>query len=155
MALLVWHLDRDDGGNSGRSRLLAMEREIIRGYPEVRLTGFRGSVVRLSLPHTKGWGRRGSGWQCSKGGQVIKRRWIRGVLQGINATVFRADSDVLEGNIQRHWIIWVGVSVWIFGSGDLVPRLGWVSKYRRRDEDGSVATELGERVFRELYAFEF
>lgn len=57
MSMLVWHLDREDGGDSGRCRLLAREGEIIGGYPEVRLTGFRGSVVRLGLPHTKGWGR--------------------------------------------------------------------------------------------------
>jgi hypothetical protein len=57
VALLVWKLGREDGGDSGRIRLLARKREIIGGYPKVGLTGFRGSVVRLSLPHANGWGR--------------------------------------------------------------------------------------------------
>jgi hypothetical protein len=59
VVLLVCNLGREDGGDSGRSRLLAREREIIGGYPEVGLTGFRGSIVGLSLSHAKRWGRWG------------------------------------------------------------------------------------------------
>ena len=76
-----------------------------------------------------------------------KRRRVDGIVHGIYATILRTDPDVVEGHIQRHRIIGRGVTdVGIFGGGDVVTRLGRMSKCGGRSEDGSGSTNVGKII---------
>src|SRR5712691_6821628 len=102
VSLFVRCLNRQDPRNSGSRGLLARKREGVRSNSEMGLTGLRGSVVRLGLCHTEGWRRRRGRRECSERRQVIKCGLVQGVMQGINATILGADSNVVKSDVQRH-----------------------------------------------------
>jgi hypothetical protein len=102
VSLFVRCLNREDPRNSGSGGLLARKREVVRRNSEMGLTRLRGSVVRLSLCHTDGWGRGRGRRQCSERRQVIKRGLVQGVMEGIDTAVLGADSNVVKSDVQRH-----------------------------------------------------